>query len=205
MVQILLNTVSGSMVSTEESKTSAQLENSKEGSEISKPETVTPVEYRIEAAGMYISVPSDMYVITRDTDKDDPVLAQNRTTKEEITKTFEENDIYLRAYPKDFSFVVNVTVNSTEDTQAIGDLSALDEGELQSIADKLLESDVYTGCSRNRYGGALFLTFTIEYDSSGTKIEGLFIIYNFIFIRFIIIFFYFEFFSKIHREFFIFF
>ena len=162
-----------SQVSTEESKTSAQLENSKEGSEISKPETVTPVEYRIEAAGMYISVPSDMYVITRDTDKDDPVLAQNRTTKEEITKTFEENDIYLRAYPKDFSFVVNVTVNSTEDTQAIGDLSALDEGELQSIADKLLESDVYTGCSRNRYGGALFLTFTIEYDSSGTKIEGL--------------------------------
>ena len=49
-------------------------------------EEVTLKEHRIEAGDMTIGIPSDMYVITRDTDKDDPVLAVNRTTKEEITK-----------------------------------------------------------------------------------------------------------------------
>ena len=151
--------------------TEASGSTSKQDSSV--PEEVKMIVYRIDAGGMNISIPSDMYVITRDTDKDDPVFSANRTTKEEVTKSFEENDIYLRANPKDFSSVINITVNSTNDTKAIGDLSALSEDKLQSVIDKLLKSKVYTGCSRTTYGGVLFLTFTIEYENSGTKIEGL--------------------------------
>ena len=136
-------------------------------------EEITLKEHRIEAGDMTIGIPSDMYVITRDTDKDDPVLAVNRTTKEEITKRFEDNDIYLRANTRDFACVVNVTVTETVDTNTIGNLSSLSQENLQSIIDKLLESDVYTSCSRQTYNGVLFLTFTIEYESNGTKTEGL--------------------------------
>ena len=170
---------SGEEISTEESSKedsdgSSIAEDSKPESkaENSKPEKVKMVDYRIEEAGMKISIPSDMYVITRNTDKDDPVLAANRTTKEEITKNFQENDIYLRTNPKDFTFVVNVTVSESDDTKAIGELSSLSEEKLQSIIDKLLSSEIYTGCTKSNYGGLLFLTFDIGYESSGTKVEG---------------------------------
>ena len=129
-------------------------------------------EYRVKEAGMNIGIPSDMYVITRDTDKDDPVLAVNRTTKEEVTKRFEENDIYLRANTRDFACVVNVTVSETADTKTIGDLSDLSEENLQNIVNKLLESDIYKSCSKQTYNGVLFLAFSIGYDNNGTKTQG---------------------------------
>ncbi len=159
---------------SEESREESKKEESKaESQEASKPEKVKMISYRIQEAGMKMSIPSDMYVITRDTDKDDPVLAINRTTKEDVMKNFQENDIYLRTNPKDFTFVVNVTVSETEDTKAIGELSMLSEDKLQSIIDKLLQSEIYTGCTKSSYGGLLFLTFTISYESGGTKVEGL--------------------------------
>ncbi len=134
---------------------------------------VKMTEYRIDDADMNISVPSDMYVITRNTDPDDPVLALNRTDKEKVMKEFQENDIFLRANARDFSWVVTVMESESEDTGTIGSLSSLSDKNLQNIIDKLLESDIYTGCAKNRYGGVLFLTFTIEYKSGDTVISGI--------------------------------
>ncbi|MBQ9460482.1 MAG: hypothetical protein IJU51_00990, partial [Clostridia bacterium] len=158
----------------ESSKTESKPQESKPQSskETSGPENVKTRDYRIDEAGMKISIPSDMYVITRNTDKEDPVLAVNRTTKEEVMKNFLENDIYLRVNPKDFTFVVNVTVSESEDTKAIGELSSLSEEKLQSIIDRLLDSEIYTGCTKGSYGGLLFLTFNIGYETGGTKVEG---------------------------------
>ena len=128
--------------------------------------------YHIEEGYMNVSIPADMYVITRDTDKDDPVLSANRTTKAEVTKSFQENDIYLRAVTKDFSCVVNVTVSETPDTQSIGNLAALSEDSRRSVADKLLESDIYTSYAQNMYNGVPFLTFAISYQNDNTRIHG---------------------------------
>ncbi len=154
-----------------------------ENSGESKPEESKPAEtssqpvkmneYHIKEASMTFSLPDDLYVITRDTKEDDPVFAANRSTKADMMKLFEENDIYLRANSHDFTFGITVTSTESEDTKAIGSLSDLSEDNLQNIIDKLLQSDLYTGCAKNYYGGALFLTFTIEYENSGTKIEGL--------------------------------
>ena len=156
--------------STQNSKQESK-QDSQQASEASADETTTT--YQIAEADMSLAVPSEMYVITRDTNKDDPVLALNRTTKDEVMKSFRENDIYFRAVTRDFSCVVNVTINETEDTQAIGQLMSLDEDNQQSIIDKLLDSDIYTDCTKTTYHGVLFFTFRINYDSGDTKIQGI--------------------------------
>ena len=142
-----------------------------ETSETSAP--VRMMEYRIDEADMNISIPSDMYVITRNTDENDPVLALNRTDKKKIMEEFEANDIYLRANAKDFSWVVSVMETENDDTETIGSLSSLSEKNLQQIIDKLLASEIYTGCAKNRFGGVLFLTFTIEYNNGETNVSGI--------------------------------
>ena len=170
----------GGQESTVDTKTSGQ-ESAADSKTSGQESAVTPQEstptnktttYRIEEADMSLAVPSEMYVITRKTDKDDPVLSLNRTTKDEVMKSFQENDIYFRAVTRDFSCVVNVTVSETEDTQAIGQLLSLSEENQQSIIDKLLDSDIYTGCTKSTYHGVLFFTFRIMYDNGDTKIQG---------------------------------
>ena len=153
--------------------------NSRDGAETSETSeasktaaAVKYTEYSIDEAHLTLSFPSDMYVITRATDKDDPVLALNRTTKDEVMKNFQENDIYFRAVPKDFSCVVNITISETEDTRMIGQLAALSEDNLQNIIDKLLSSEIYTGCTKSIYNGVPFLTFTIGYQNDDANIHG---------------------------------
>ena len=135
--------------------------------------SVRMMEYRINDADMNISIPSDMYVITRDTDENDPVLSLNRTDKKTVMEEFEANDIYLRASARDFSWVVSVMETENDDTETIGSLSSLSEKNLQQIIDKLLASEIYTGCAKNRFGGVLFLTFTIEYNNGETNVSGI--------------------------------
>ncbi len=138
-----------------------------------EPEKKEPVTYRIEEAGMDITIPSDMAVITRDTKEGDPAFEMNHTTKAESDKNLKENDIYLRANTKDFSCSVTVVMNESEDTQKIGDLSSLSEKNIQKIIDKMQEHNIYTGCARINYNNVLFLSFTISYENEGKKYQGL--------------------------------
>ena len=165
-----------SVQSAEEQESAAQDSAAQSGGAVEESEESKPVrmmEYRIDEADMNISIPSDMYVITRNTDENDPVLSLNRTDKKKVMEEFEANDIYLRANAKDFSWVVSVMESENEDTNTIGSLSSISEKNLQQIIDKLLESEIYTGCAKNRFGGVLFLTFTIEYNNGENNVTGI--------------------------------
>ena len=160
--------------STEQSeeKTSAASEGQKSSKPAETKNNTGYTTYHVKEADMSLAVPSDMYVITRETDKDDPVLALNRMTKEEVMQSFEENDIYFRAVPRDFSCVVNVTVTETPSTKATGDLRSLSEESKQSMINTLLENDIYKDCTKSTYNGVPFLTFTIMYQKDNSKIYG---------------------------------
>lgn len=130
-------------------------------------------EYRVEEAEMDISLPSDMYVITRDTDADDPAFENYKRSKNEIMESFKESYIYIKASEKDFSCDITVTVVQNDDTEAVKNLSSLSDSELQSVIDNLLKQDVYKGCSKTKYNNTLFLTLTMEDKSGDTTISGI--------------------------------
>ena len=153
-------------------KESSKEESGKKESSSEKTE-IKLDDYRIEEAEMQISIPDDMYVLTRDMPEDSPVLKANKLTKKQVQESFEKNNTYLNASTKDYSYDITVTVVENEDTKTIGSLSDLSDSELQKLTDNLLESKVFNGCSRTNYQNTLFLTLTFEQDISNSTICGI--------------------------------
>ncbi len=160
--------------SEENSKKTSKEESAKEQeSSVTDVASMKFNEYRIKEAEMTISLPDEMFVLTREIDEDDPVLKKNKLTKDEVLDSFEKNNTYLNASTKDYSYDVTVTIIENEDTKTIGSLSDLTESELQKLTDNLLESKIFTGCSKTYYQNTLFLTLNMEQQTSNTNIKGL--------------------------------
>ena len=167
----------------EQSSTSSGTEQ-KENSESSKnntdktessvldPNNITYKEYKPDNTKMTIRLPSEMYILTPDIDEDDPALAAANLTKEKVKKSFTENDTLVKAFAKDFSFDITLTMTQNERTQTIDNLSSLSEEEITQITNALLENNLAVGCSKNTYNGTLFLSFDTEYETADTKIYG---------------------------------
>ncbi len=160
--------------SDEKSDSSASEEKS--GAEESSELDISKIkfnEYKIDEGDLTISVPEELYVLTRDLDEEASVLKERNYTKEQVTENFQEHDTYLNASAKDFSYDITVTVVENDDTKTLDSLSKLNDDELQSITDNLLSSKVYKGCSRTWYNNTLFLTLDLEFESSGMTIYGI--------------------------------
>ncbi len=141
-------------------------------SSVFDPEKISYKSFELKNADMTIDLPSDMYFLTPDIAKNDPALSAAKTTAEEVKKSFSENGTLLKAFTKDFSFDINVTMSENDRTKTIDNLLSLSDSELEEVANALLESDYTTGCAKNTYNGTLFLTLDTEYKSSDTEIYG---------------------------------
>ena len=137
-----------------------------------KPKKVYYTDYPIPEAEMYISFPNDMYVLTRDIDINSPALQACKLTRIELIKSFEETGNYIRAIADDFTYEVTVNILKDDNTKTIGDISALTDSEIQTIADNHLSQPIYTGCSRTKYNNIMYLSFPFEYAEGKTKIAG---------------------------------
>lgn len=67
--------------------------------------------YRIPELELEVAIPSEFYVITRETPDDAPVFSALETTKSELMDYFEENEIYLNAFPADSYEEIVVTMS----------------------------------------------------------------------------------------------
>ena len=141
-------------------------------SSVLDPNNITYKEYKPDNTKMTIRLPSEMYILTPDIDEDDPALAAANLTKEKVKKSFTENGTLLKAFAKDFSFDITLTMTQNERTQTIDNLSSLSEEEITQITNALLENNLAVGCSKNTYNGTLFLSFDTEYETADTKIYG---------------------------------
>ncbi len=129
--------------------------------------------YRIEEAGMDISLPKDMYVVTKNTDPKDPAFEAYKLTKEQMMKNLDEMHVLLKADTKDFVNDITVSVFENKDTKNIGDLSKLSESKLQRVIDNLLEQSIYKGCVKSEYNNTVFLTLNVEDKANNTNINGI--------------------------------
>ena len=157
----------------EESKTE-ESKNEESTTEESKTEEKEVFKsYRIEEAGMDISLPKDMYVVTKDTDPKYPAFEAYKLTKEQMRKNLDDMHVLLKADTKDFVNDITVSVFENKDTKNIGDLSKLSENELQRVIDNLLEQSIYKGCVKSEYNNTVFLTLNVEDKANNTNINGI--------------------------------
>lgn len=79
--------------------------------------------FRIPELGLEVAIPSEFYVITRETPDDDPVFDALGLTKPELMDHFEANVIYLNAFPADSyeELVVTMSEGSMTDFNQLGD------------------------------------------------------------------------------------
>ena len=154
----------------QENKQESKQESKKESSakEVTAPEKMTFTECEIPDVGMHISLPDDMYILTADISPDDPALEALKMKKKDVEETFSKNNIAIRAYAKDFSFDIIVSVMKTDRTKAIGDLSSLAEKELRNVIEELMKNDYAKGNSINTYNNVLFLTLDTDIVTTGT-------------------------------------
>ena len=129
--------------------------------------------YNIKNVDMYIDIPQDMYVLIPNVTDNDPVLDAVKLTKKEVEESFADTDTCIKAFAKDFSFDITVTMTRNSTTKSIGNLTYLDDQKVQQVIDKLLKSDYTKGCAKNTYNNTLFLTLDLEYDSNDTRIYGI--------------------------------
>ncbi len=175
--------------SVQASQIESTVQNSETGSSVQKSEIESSVQasqtessvvkapvyksYAVAEAGMYISLPDDMYVLTRNIESKSSLLKIFRMTKEELLENFSETDTYIKASAKDFSYDVTVNVLKNENTKTIGNLSSLDEPDIQNIVKDVLKQPVYTGCSRSEYNNSPYLSFPMDYESEETRVRGM--------------------------------
>lgn len=130
--------------------------------------------YNIKNVNMFIDIPSDMYVLTPGISADSPALAAAGMTKSEAEKSLSESDTAIKAFSKDFSYDITVTMVKNSNSKQIGNLSSLDDKQMQKLMDSLLRNTYTKGCAKNKYNDVLFLTLNMEYSADdGTKIYGI--------------------------------
>ncbi len=167
---ILQETAPKTTTAQDSSETDAQ-ESTSSKIDIDKMQYAT---YNIKNVDMYIDIPKDMYVLTPGIAADDPALKAAGMTKKEAEDSLSENDTAIKAFAKDFSYDITVTMVKNSDTKEIGNLSTLDDKQVQKIMDTLLRNDYSTGCARNKYNNVLFLTLNMEYKAEdGTDVYGI--------------------------------
>lgn len=88
--------------------------------------------YVIDEIGISVNIPSGYVAITRDTPYDDTL----GFTKEEFDSTFEENDVYLVAFPKLYGAEQMILCSNDINIRSLSDFS---DSELKEFAESDLE------------------------------------------------------------------
>ena len=123
-------------------------------------------KYRFDELKMAVSVPKEFYVITRDSERSDPVFDTLKLNYDETIAAFNNTDIYLRAYDPEQTYWLSVIVTKTAESKTINnysDISAADrKGILHTLkSDPSIESAVEKKHNKN-----------IFFDTTGTTASG---------------------------------
>lgn len=92
--------------------------------------------YFIDELGISVNIPSGYIAVTRDTEYDATELEKFGYTKEDLVKTFEEEDVYLVAFPKLYGTEQMILSSTDIDIRSLSDFT---EYELKAFAEDDLD------------------------------------------------------------------
>lgn len=120
--------------------------------------------YKIDQLGISISLPADMSVITRSTEKSDPAYAALGYTYAAAQKEMQESDIYLKAVPKDASFEADVYMVQNEHSRDVYNFKLLTEKQLDAVKKELEADQSSQNCTVSKTDDAVFFNLETEYE-----------------------------------------
>lgn len=91
----------------------------------------------METLDLEITVPDGWYVLTRDTDPDDPVFEAIGSDFSTTTSFFEEKGIYLNIVSPDFATEIAMTISENEYSQEIFSYSDLSDQEFEALVQEM--------------------------------------------------------------------
>lgn len=122
-------------------------------------------EYTVEEMDMTIEIPSDVYVIDRDFDIHDPVIAAMGLDGQDLKNTIHDLNIYLYAIQLDSAYTLDIIMKE-EGINPDADLNSETDDALLAMADEwaewgaVLTDSVYEETGFYRQPQAAFLTFS---------------------------------------------
>ncbi len=122
--------------------------------------------YRFDELKMSVSVPKDYYVITRDSESDDPVFATLKLGYDETMIAFRNSDIYLRAYDPGQTFWLSVIVTVTDESKAVNNYSDISAADRKEILESLRTMDTVDSAVEVKHNKNIF------FDTSGQTVGG---------------------------------
>ena len=129
--------------------------------------------YPVPEAEMYIDLPNDMYVLTKNIDENSPVLKACKITKAQLLKSFEQTGNYIKASSKDFTYDITVNILKNKNTKTIDNLATLDDEEIESIVNNTMRQSIYTSWSKNVYNNSMYLSFPMQFNDGNTSVAGI--------------------------------
>lgn len=128
--------------------------------------------YPVPEAEMYIDLPNDMYVLTKNIEENSPALKACKITKAQLLKSFEQTGNYIKASSKDFTYDITVNILKNKNTKTIDNLAALDDEEIKSIVDNTMKQPMYNSWFKSLYNNSMYLSFPIQFDDGSTSVKG---------------------------------
>lgn len=91
----------------------------------------------METLDLEITVPDGWYILTRDTDPDDPVFEAIGSDFSTMANFFEENGIYLNIVSPDFATEIAMTISENEYSQEVFSYSDFSDQEFESLVQEM--------------------------------------------------------------------
>lgn len=111
------------------------------------PVSAASATYTLDELGLEVTIPSDYYVITRDTPKSDPVFSTLGVTREAVISQFEASSIYLNAVSR----LSNEEIVVTMTTSPLDNFSTFSDASLETIASLLPSQFADYGIDISKY------------------------------------------------------
>ena len=123
-------------------------------------------KYRFNELKMSVSVPKDYYVITLDSERNDPAFEALNLNYDETITAFRNSDIYLRAYDPDKTFWLSMIVTTTPGSKTINNYSDISAADRKDILNSLKSDPSVDSAVEVKHNGVIF------FDSSGKSVSG---------------------------------
>lgn len=122
--------------------------------------------YRFDDLKMSVSVSKDYYVITRNTPRDDPVLAELNLGYDETMIALQNSDIYLLAYDREKIFWLSVIVTKTDESKTVNNYSDITAADRKGILQSLRSASTVDTAVEVKHNNNIF------FETSGKTVSG---------------------------------
>lgn len=126
-------------------------------------------KYRFEELKMAVSVPRDYYVVTRDSESDDPVFKMLNLGYDETMIAFRNSDIWLRAYDPDQTFWMSVIVTTTDESKTINNYSDISASERKGILENIKKESSVDSAVEIKHNNIICFDSSGSTESNGRK------------------------------------